>query len=405
MRHGRRDYGVRIHSALVELLPEAEAFLVVADDDRDDRSLRPPDVEAEVAVALHHEMGVFPEALDVLGLVLHDIEGSHRGHDVGCGQGGREDEGAGVVLDVIDDVLVACDEAPEGCEALRERAHGDIDFLNQVEMGGRSSASAEDSDRVGVVHVNAGAVRLADGDELGQIDDVAAHGEYAVDDDEDAFVLGNLREDAVQLIEVSVHEALHLAVAELAAVDDAGMVFLVHDYDVVSPDQRGNRAEIGLHPRAEYERGFLTHERGEPFLELYVYAHRPVDEAAPGAAGSEDVDRLLSRFPDLGMKGQAKVVVRPQHKHFMAIHHDFGAFRALQGLEEGVQARLYSLFCAIELEAFLENIHYGLLFPPGKVPAGDLGRLVWTAGELISPRAFDQHHGRPLGSQLDAFII
>ena len=114
------------------------------------------------------------------------------------------------MLYIVDDVLVADDEAAEGREAFGEGPHGDIDFFHQTEMGRRSPSSAEDSDRVRVVHIYAGAMRLANGHELGKIDDVSTHREYAVHDDQDALFGGYLRQYAVELVEIAVDETLHL---------------------------------------------------------------------------------------------------------------------------------------------------------------------------------------------------
>ena len=247
--HRRRDDGVRIHSVLEEFLPEREALFVVTHDDGDDRRLRVPYVEAELAEALHHEARIVPKALDVLGLLLHDFERGHRGHDVRGGQGGGKDEGPGGVLDPVDDVLVARDEAAERGKALREGAHRYVDIIQLVEMDRRAAAAAEDTDGVCIVHVQPRAVFAAKWAELGQVDDIASHGEDSVHHDEDAAFLGDFLENALELIEVAVDEALHLAVAELAAIHDRGMVVLVRHDDVVSAYKAGNRAEVRLHPR------------------------------------------------------------------------------------------------------------------------------------------------------------
>ena len=105
-------------------------------------------------------------------------------------------------------------------------------------MRRRAPAPAEDADGVGVVDVEPRAVRLADRNELRQIDDIAAHREDAVHDDEDALVVGHLLEDALELVEIAVDEALHLAEAEPAAVDDARVIVLIGDHDVVPADER-----------------------------------------------------------------------------------------------------------------------------------------------------------------------
>jgi hypothetical protein len=51
---------------------------------------------------------------------------------------------------------------------------------------------------------------------------------------------------ALQVGHVVVREALHLAIAQPAAIDDRGVVVLVDDRDIVAADQRRDRADVGL---------------------------------------------------------------------------------------------------------------------------------------------------------------
>ena len=62
------------------------------------------------------EIGDVPQMGDTLGLLEHYVDGLAYGRDV-CGRhAGTEDQGTGVVLDVIEHGLVAGDETAEGTE-------------------------------------------------------------------------------------------------------------------------------------------------------------------------------------------------------------------------------------------------------------------------------------------------
>jgi hypothetical protein len=100
---------------------------------------------------------------------------------------------------------------------------------------------------VGIVNHKAGAIFFAEFNDLGQIDDVAFHAEYAVNDNERAAAVF-LGKQALEIRHVFVAETLDFAVGKAAAVNDACVVHLVDDDDVVLADEGGYDPEIDLKP-------------------------------------------------------------------------------------------------------------------------------------------------------------
>ena len=70
---------------------------------------------------------------------------------------------------------------------------------------------------------------LAHLDDRGEVGDVAAHAEDAVDDYEAGLVLIQAAEDRVQMPGVVVTEAQHLTLRQPAGVVDAGVIRFVDD--------------------------------------------------------------------------------------------------------------------------------------------------------------------------------
>src|SRR5690606_1807048 len=110
-----------------------------------------------------------------------------------------------------------------------------------------------------------------------------------------------------------VLELEDLAEAEPRAVEDAGVVERVEHGRVVPAEQTREHAEIDLEAGREGEGGFAAHERGEALLEAYVDVERAVEQARAGAAGAVLLEGRARGLLDLGMVGEAEVVVRAEH--------------------------------------------------------------------------------------------
>ena len=91
-------------------------------------------------------------------------------------------------------------------------------------------------------------------------------------------------------------------------------------------------------PGRERDAGRLLHEIGEPLLELDVDVERAVQEPAAGAARAVLPDGRDRPLLDLRVRGQAEVVVRPEHDHLAAAHRDDRVLGRLDGPEEREEA-------------------------------------------------------------------
>src|SRR5271157_4234104 len=111
----------------------------VADDDGRDgrfagRGGNAADVEAEAAEFGLEVAGVVPEALDALGLVFEKIEGRDAGGGDGRRMRGREEEGAGAMVEEVDEISRAADVAAQCADGLREGSDLDVDASVAMKM-------------------------------------------------------------------------------------------------------------------------------------------------------------------------------------------------------------------------------------------------------------------------------
>jgi len=156
---------------------------------------------------------------------------------------------------------------------------------------------------VGVVHVDHRPVLLGQGHDPVQGGDVPVHGEDPVGDDElEALGVVGLQElFQVVHVRVAVDQAGGLGEAE--AVDDAGVVELVGEDQVPFPEV-GERAPDG--------------------------AHRP-------ASRSPSLQVLLGLFLEVGVVGEAQVVVGGQVDHLFPLHPGHGLLGGLEDLGADVK--------------------------------------------------------------------
>lgn len=157
-------------------------------------------------------------------------------------------------------------------------------------------ALADNAEAVGVVHHDACAVFLRQRADLRQVGNIAAHGEHAIGHDEAAGGVGHLLQLLFQVRHVVMLVAEHLAVGELAAVVEAGVVLAVHDDVVMQTDDRADDAEVRLKARREGHDGILAQELRQLVLQLQMELQRPVEKAGAGAAGAERPVGLYARL-------------------------------------------------------------------------------------------------------------
>jgi len=155
-----------------------------------------------------------------------------------------------------------------------------------------------------------------------------------------------------------VQEALILAIGELAPVQDAGVIVFIGDDDVVAPDERRDGAEVGLIAGAEDERGFFSHEMGEPPLQFQVQFQRAVEKTGAATAGAKGLQGCDGGLPHFGMHGEPQIVIRADHDQVSAVNDRFRTFIVGDGAEVGVKPGLARRFRLRKSAfAFLEQVH------------------------------------------------
>ena len=112
-RRRRRDNRIGIHALFNQRRPGQAGAELLPDLHRNDGRLTVEGVVSQLFQALAHILGVFPDLLHVLRLSLDNVERGHNGRQIGRRQSRRENQGARMMLDVMDDIRRTGDEAAD----------------------------------------------------------------------------------------------------------------------------------------------------------------------------------------------------------------------------------------------------------------------------------------------------
>ena len=210
-----------------------------------------------------------------------------------------------------------------------------------------AAVPAEHARGVGVVHHDRRPELLGRGDDLRQRRDVAVHAEDAVRDDEDqavrrparvgAALLAGLAQQLAQGRGVLVREDDARRLAHPHAVDDRGVVERVGDDQVVLAGHDRDDAGVGGEARLEGQHRLGVLELGQLGLEPLVDRHVAGDRPDRAGAGPEVARRRDRRFLELGVRGEAQVVVRGEVDQLLAVDHDLGRLGRAQHAHRPVE--------------------------------------------------------------------
>ena len=355
-RHGRRRHGVGEHSGVEQPPPHEEGLLERADQDRHDRGLRRPDVEAQASEPVVQPAGIGPEPVPPLGLVLEHLQRGEHAGGVGRGQRGGEDERPTVVAEVVDDAVGRRHEPADRGQRLGEGARDDVHLVRQPEVRrGAVAVRAQDAQGVRVVQRQRSVVAPRHPHQGRDVGDVAFHRVHAVHDNHGALAGPVALHAALEVGQVAVVEPFRLPVRQLGPIHDRRVVELVEVHHLAPADEPGDQAQIGRVSGREDETGLLAEELGESVLELLVQIERAVQKPAAGAARAIPAQRPRSCFEHLGMVRQAEVVVRPQHDPLLSVDDDDGVFRLGNRLEIRIQADRLQLMGFGEFAALVKK--------------------------------------------------
>lgn len=357
--YGRGHDGVDEHALVEQVAGDVERLVVVADEQGNDRCGGVSNLAAHGAEILQREMCDVPEVLPALRLGDDYVKGGIGGCG-GCrGDGGGEDVRAGVVAQVVGNLLVGGNEASQGGEGLGEGSHDEVHVVGHAHVVAHAaSLGPEDAYAVGLVDHHGGVVLLCQLHYLVDMRHVAFHGEDGVGDDE----LDGVGLAALELLLEAVHVVVAVlevvGEAEAAAFDDGGVVLLVEDDVVLSAGEGGDNAEVDAEAGGVDHGVFLAHVLGQARLELLVNLEGAVEEGGACHAGAELACGLNGGLYHLGVVGQAHIAVGTEHEDLAAVHHDFGVLLTGDGAEVGVHScRLCLLWGIVARQLFLQYLH------------------------------------------------
>ena len=137
-----------------------------------------------------------------------------------------------------------------------------------------------------------------------------------------SFLPGVLLQLLQQLLAVGhilVAENLDGGPRKPRAVNDAGVVQLVGEDEVLFAENRAHRAGVGRKAALEDHAGLNIFEARNLLFELHVDAHGSGDGAHRARAHAEGPRGRDGRFNQLGVVGQAEIVVAGQVDHLAAV--------------------------------------------------------------------------------------
>ena len=123
-------------------------------------------------------------------------------------------------------------------------------------IDGAASLRAEHSAGVCVVHHHDAAELVCYVTKTGQRAQVAVHAEHAVGDEQRSLAAGNVREDRAGRRDVAVGKHFDRRATQASAVDDAGVIQLVGNDDVVATEERRDGTGIRCEATLEDHGGF-----------------------------------------------------------------------------------------------------------------------------------------------------
>ena len=131
-----------------------------------------------------------------------------------------------------------------------------------------------------------------------------------------AFAAVRLLEAVLEFVHVRIGEAIALGLREADAVDDRGVVQAVGNDRVLFSQQRLEHAAIGVETGGEHDRVVLAQVFRDRLFKLTMQRLRAADEAHRGHAEAEFVHGAARRGDDVGVVGEAKVIVGAEIDRF-----------------------------------------------------------------------------------------
>ena len=195
---------------------------------------------------------------------------------------------------------------------------------------------AQDAEAVRVIDDQEATGVLADLREFGQPADVAFHRVNALDNQHLGRRGRHVLDHLAQVLGIVVTETLNGRHRKPNAIPEAGMDVFVCQDEVALLGKSGDGGEAGNIAGDTDVAGLPAEKGGEFFLERGVIGARTIGNARTRRAGTPGLGAGAARLDDLGVEGQAEVIVAGEHDHIPPLQPDVRALLRLHGVVVGL---------------------------------------------------------------------
>ena len=170
----------------------------------------------------------------------------------------------------MDDVRIAHHETADGGKRFGAGADHQVHFavFKAKVFAGAAARFTQNTRRVRVVHNNARAVFFADFNDFRQRANISFHTEYAVYDNQFSGFFGQFGNNAFQIRHIVVFKAHHFAVGKFNAVQNAGVVQLVHNGVIAFFQKAAHHAQVHLIPGGKNKPRFFAFKFGDALFQF-----------------------------------------------------------------------------------------------------------------------------------------
>ncbi len=336
-------------------LRHQEGLVAVADIERNDWALGLSNLEAFLAEAFQCIVRHVPQMLETPGLFLDDMKCLNGSGCCSRRVTGGEDVGAGGVTQVVDGIPVRGNKATDRRQALGEGAHDHIDVVLKAKvMANATTLLTKDTKAMSLVNHNRAIVLVLQFHDLGQLGQIAFHGEDTIDDDQLHSLVWQLLQYALQVLHIVVLVMQLSGKTQSTSIHDGSVIAVIADDIVATTHQLGNDARIDRETGGEAKSSVFVFKLSQLFLQLYVNVECAVEETTAGATGTILQQRFFGSGNDAVIACQTCIGIAAKHEHLMAAHGHLRALLARNFTEIRIYAFLHVLlWYTVVLVSFL----------------------------------------------------